>query len=248
LRSIIPLLFVGFAVFAVAGCPNPEWPKCENDDHCKGDKDDNPSGQDMVCVFGQCQECGRDSDCAAGSKCRKGRCDEVCVSDKDCSSGERCNAKGDCEQAPDDADPNACVEDGDCKSGFNCVNKTCVQATSSDPVASVDCDREGRVHFEFNVYDLTPEARETLDRFAKCMQSNPTWKLTVEGHCDERGTTQYNLDLGDKRARAVAEYLGRLGVDRARLRTVSYGEERPLDNAGTESAWAQNRRGELIVK
>jgi peptidoglycan-associated lipoprotein len=238
------------AALALSGCPNPEWPKCENDDHCKADKEGNSAGKDFMCVFGQCQECGRDSDCSAGDKCKKGRCEAVCSSDADCGEGESCDARsGECEPAQT-KDPNACVEDGDCKSGFKCEAQRCVDASGdlSTDSGDLDCQSTSRVHFEFNVYDLTPEAREVLDTTAKCMQKNGGWRLTIEGHADERGTTQYNLDLGEKRARAVLDYLARLGVTKSRLRTVSYGEERPLESAATESAWAKNRRAELIVK
>lgn len=237
--SLVGLLLVG--------CPSPDWPKCENDDHCKSDKEDNPTGKGYVCVFGQCQQCGRDGDCASGEKCQKGMCITGCVDDGDCGEGQACSERGTCEKAKTTAkDPNACVEDGDCQSGFACSNQRCV--ADSSLATSGSCEREARVQFEFNVYDLSPEARETLDSFAKCMKDNGEWRLTVEGHADDRGTTQYNLDLGDKRARAVADYLSRLGVEKSRVRTVSYGEERPVDSSGSESGWAKNRRGELIIK
>lgn len=245
-RLLFLLSFIGLVALALTGCPAPEWPKCENDDHCKADKDDNPSGKAQVCVFGQCQECGRDTDCGAGQKCSKGRCENVCTADADCREGEMCNPQGQCvRDTRADADESKCVEDGDCKSGFRCVNKSCVEDAAT---ASLDCDREGRILFDFNVYDLSPESREVLDGFAKCLQENQAWRLTVEGHADERGTTQYNLDLGEKRARAVAEYLSRLGVPKSRVRTVSYGEERPLVNRSDEDAWSSNRRGELVIK
>lgn len=241
---LLPSLFV--LVGLLSACPSPDWPKCENDDHCKADKEDNPTGKAYVCVFGQCQECGRDSDCAAGEKCQSGRCESGCISDDECGDGQTCNERGKCVKSQSVArDPNACVEDGDCQSGFTCVNQRCAADAQS---SSLECEREALIHFGFNVYDLTPEAREVLDQFAKCMQQNGEWRLTIEGHADERGTTQYNLDLGEKRARAVADYLGRLGVSKSRLRTVSYGEERPVDPASNEEAWAKNRRGVLIIK
>jgi peptidoglycan-associated lipoprotein len=247
-RSLVLLLpLLGLFALAFTGCPAPEWPKCEKDDHCAADKKDNPSGKDQVCVFGQCQECGRDTDCGSGQRCSKGRCEAVCTADADCGQGEMCNPQGECvrdTRAAITADK--CVEDGDCKSGFRCVNKSCVEDSAVTPTAG--CDREARILFGFNVYDLSPESRETLDRFAKCMQDNQAWRLTVEGHADERGTTQYNLDLGDKRARSVADYLSRLGVPKSHVRTVSFGEERPLVNRSDESAWEQNRRGELVIK
>ena len=249
-------------MFLSAGCPGPDWPKCENDEHCEkqGDKQ-----VDFVCVFGQCQECGRDGDCAAGKQCKKNRCQALCKSNAQCGKGQTCDvASGDCKKAKKVAEKpkkvaggegSACVETGDCKKGFVCSDDKCVdEATAQssenngDGDAAGDCASEARVQFEFNLYDLTPESQSTLDEVARCMQANAAWKLTIEGHADERGTTEYNLGLGEKRARAVKDYLGRLGVGKARVRTVSYGEERPVDNSSGESAWATNRRGELLVK
>lgn len=240
-------LLVGLgATPLLSGCPGPDWPKCENDDHCKADKEDNPTGKNFMCVFGQCQECGKDTDCASGQRCEAGRCEAFCTSDAQCGEGQTCNDQGDCVKAAP-VSKNDCVEDGDCKSGFSCQAGKCVTAVvEEDPAAG--CEQEARVHFEFNVYDLTPEAREVLSRFAECMKKNSGWRLTIEGHADERGTTQYNLDLGEKRARAIQEYLADLGVERARVKTISYGEERPLENRSDEDAWAKNRRGELIIK
>ena len=93
-----------------------------------------------------------------------------------------------------------------------------------------------------------PLSRLELDAYAKCMVQNASWKLTIEGHADERGTTDYNLSLGQKRADAVRDYLQRLGVKGERSHTVSYGEEKPLDTASTEEAWEKNRRCELIAQ
>lgn len=244
LLSILALVAIG-ALFS--GCSGPQWPKCENDDHCKADKEGNPTGRDLICVFGQCQECGKDADCEEGHRCNKGRCERLCTSDEECGTGMQCNEQGDCVKAAPTAKKPECVEDGDCKTGFSCSDDgRCVEAVVDDEGPT--CAREARVHFEFNVYDLTPEAREVLDRFAECLKKNASWRVTIEGHADERGTTQYNLDLGEKRARSVQDYLVRLGVERSRLRTISYGEERPLVNRSDEEAWAMNRRGELIVK
>jgi peptidoglycan-associated lipoprotein len=101
------------------------------------------------------------------------------------------------------------------------------------------------VHFEFDRYNLTTEARSILAEDARALEAAPTVPVVIEGHCDERGTIEYNLALGEKRASAVKEYLVQYGLDDSRLRTVSYGEERPLDPAATEEAWAKNRRAHL---
>jgi len=103
------------------------------------------------------------------------------------------------------------------------------------------------IHFDYDRAVLTDEARAALEKHALWLQSHREAKVTVEGHCDERGTTEYNLALGEQRARAAQEYLVSLGVAGARLRTVSYGKERLLDTTGTEQARAKNRRAHFAV-
>ena len=103
----------------------------------------------------------------------------------------------------------------------------------------------GMINFDFNQYDLKPEARQILTRKAEILKQYPEIKLVVEGHCDQRGTAEYNLALGERRARAAADYLANLGVTTQRLSIVSYGKERPLDPSNNEAAWARNRRDEF---
>ena len=108
----------------------------------------------------------------------------------------------------------------------------------------------GYVRDAFFGYDesaLSDEARAALTASANWLRQNPQYGLLIEGHCDERGTEQYNLALGDRRAHIVREYLVTLGIDNSRIKTVSYGEERPFEQGHDESAWAQNRRGHLVV-
>ncbi len=102
-----------------------------------------------------------------------------------------------------------------------------------------------RIHFAFDQFDLNTEARQTLQNNALYMEQNPGVSIILEGHCDERGSDEYNLALGERRARAAAEYMVNLGIDRNRIRTISYGEEKPLDPACNETAWALNRRAEF---
>jgi len=101
------------------------------------------------------------------------------------------------------------------------------------------------IHFAFNEYRITPSARLELEEVAVVMKENPDWQVVLEGHCDERGTEAYNLTLGENRAQAAKRYLASLGVDESRCTTISYGEERPLDPASNEEAWAANRRTEF---
>ncbi|OEJ68664.1 peptidoglycan-associated lipoprotein Pal [Magnetovibrio blakemorei] len=105
-----------------------------------------------------------------------------------------------------------------------------------------------RVFFAFDRYELTAEARATLQKQAAWMLANSNVNVTIEGHCDERGTREYNLALGDRRANAAADYLMTLNVPSTRISTISYGKERPVDPASTEAAWAQNRRSVTVVK
>ena len=105
-----------------------------------------------------------------------------------------------------------------------------------------------RVFFAFDKYNLTPEARYTLQQQAAWLAEHSGVNVIVEGHCDERGTREYNLALGERRANAAADYLMTLGVASNRISTISYGKERPVDPASNETAWAKNRRAVTVVK
>jgi peptidoglycan-associated lipoprotein len=104
-----------------------------------------------------------------------------------------------------------------------------------------------RVFFAYDSAVLSPIATQTIDRQAAWLKQYPDVVLTVEGHTDERGTREYNLALGDRRANAVRNYLVALGIEPSRILIISYGEERPADPANDESAWANNRRAVSVV-
>jgi peptidoglycan-associated lipoprotein len=101
------------------------------------------------------------------------------------------------------------------------------------------------VYFEFDEATLTARAKDTLVRNAEWLRSNPQVQVQVEGHCDERGTAEYNLALGERRAEAVKSYLSSLGLPSTRLASISYGKERPVDPGHGEDAWSRNRRVEF---
>jgi peptidoglycan-associated lipoprotein len=103
------------------------------------------------------------------------------------------------------------------------------------------------VFFEFDRYDLSSEARETLRANADWLKSNASVRVEIEGHCDERGTNEYNLALGAKRAQAARDYLSSLGIAPDRLSTISYGEEIPVCHEHEESCWKQNRRDRFVI-
>ena len=104
-----------------------------------------------------------------------------------------------------------------------------------------------RVFFAFDRSDITPEAQETLARQAEWLQRYPNVTVTIEGHCDERGTREYNLGLGERRAQAAKNVLVAMGIPASRISTISYGKERPAVVGSTEEAYAQNRRAVTVV-
>lgn len=105
----------------------------------------------------------------------------------------------------------------------------------------------GDVYFDFDKSELREDARERLARNAEWLRAHPEFEVTLEGHCDERGTNEYNLALGERRAAAARDYMVSLGVTGTRLRTISYGEERPQCTASEEGCWSKNRRAHFLV-
>jgi peptidoglycan-associated lipoprotein len=118
-----------------------------------------------------------------------------------------------------------------------------VAGTQEDLVAHVG----DRVFFGFDSSDLSQNAQRTLQRQAEWMKMNPDLKITLEGHCDERGTREYNLALGERRAAAAKNYLVSLGINADRMSIISYGKEHPVDPASNEVAWSKNRRAVTVV-
>jgi peptidoglycan-associated lipoprotein len=121
-------------------------------------------------------------------------------------------------------------------------------ATSSSQSAQQQMVSAGdRIYFAFDRSDITAESRQVLLRQAALLNQNPAWTVTIEGHCDERGTVEYNLGLGERRANATKQALAALGVAAGRITVISYGKERPAVVGHNEQAWAQNRRAVTVV-
>jgi peptidoglycan-associated lipoprotein len=141
-----------------------------------------------------------------------------------------------CETAPD-------------TSGQAASTATTAPTTSIRPGSAEDfrANVGDRVFFAFDRSDITPEARRTLERQAEWLKRYPNVTVTIEGHCDERGTREYNLALGERRATAAKNVLVALGIPANRITTISYGKERPAVVGSNESAWAQNRRAVTVV-
>lgn len=104
------------------------------------------------------------------------------------------------------------------------------------------------IYFDFDSSALLSRAQDILERKAEWLRGNPYISAVIEGHCDERGTTEYNLSLGDKRAGSVKTFLIDLGISPSRLTTISYGEERPTDMGHNEEAWGKNRRAHFVIE
>lgn len=266
LLSLLTLLLVSFSLTAC----RPDYPKCKETSHC--------SDKGEVCIDGLCKECGTDAECKEGFMCKANACvaRPQCQADGDCKGGLRCKAEkcvpectvdGECARG-EKCSANKCVvaaectTDGDCAAGKKCgPAQSCIDAPAEpkpEPKPVVD-DEEARrraalekceltrVQFEFNEFGLSDTARATLDKNAECLRFKKV-AVTVAGHADERGTEEYNIVLGNKRANAVVRYLVQLGVAEDKIKTVSYGKEKPLDTASNEEAWAKNRRAEFIVR
>jgi len=101
------------------------------------------------------------------------------------------------------------------------------------------------IYFDYDKSELKPEAQDILTKKAAFLQANPDYNVSIAGHCDERGTNEYNLALGERRATAASKFISALGVSENRISTVSYGEERPVDTGHNEAAWSKNRRDEF---
>ncbi len=129
----------------------------------------------------------------------------------------------------------------------------------STPPSSLEAQRRGEptatpassllkeIYFDFDKYDLRGDARDTLKGNADWLKTNPSIRVEIEGHCDDRGTNEYNLALGAKRAQAAKDYLVTLGISAERLSTISYGEELPVCKEPTEECWQKNRRDRFVI-
>ncbi len=192
---------------------------------CKEDKDCrvNAAGKEIngVCVSGSCAECREDTDCQGLQQCMSNRCETTCQVNADCANGQVCSSSG------------ICVAEND---------------LSDKDFSENDCKNIPNVRFAFDSFSISDEYRPSLDRVATCMETRPTMQITLEGHTDAQGTPTYNMILGNKRAQAVADYLIKTkGIASNRIKTVSYGEQRPVVSESNEEAYAQNRRAVFVL-
>lgn len=232
-----------------AGC-GPTYPKCENDDHCsdKGEyclngmcqqcRDSSHCDEGFVCNAGQCARpegyCDDSTPCPGNQKCRDNRCGAECMDNSECGAGQICKM-------------NACVAKPECGEGAD--NPTCPEGQECMDgrcqVQIVQCGGGVEpVLYNFNQSDIRRDQRGKLDKLAECLQQPNTAAVTLVGHCDERGTEEYNLALGERRAESAKRYLGNKGVDASKVSTNTRGEAEPVDDGHNERAWKKNRRTE----
>ena len=136
--------------------------------------------------------------------------------------------------------------------GFGCAKKEMPTADADDELPMTESERQaaatitnGIIYFEYDRFDLTAESKNTLSQKAPVMKEFPQLRVTIEGHCDERGTEEYNLALGERRARAAYEFLLNLGVNPGQMEMVSFGKLHPAVTGGGEASWSRNRRDEF---
>jgi peptidoglycan-associated lipoprotein len=135
-------------------------------------------------------------------------------------------------------------EGTDAGSADSGIGNAVIPGSQQDFVANVSSDR---VFFDYDQYNVDAEDQATLQSQAQWLQRNPAVRVTLEGHADERGTRDYNLALGERRANAAKNYLASLGIDPSRIQVISYGKERPAELGSNEAAWAKNRRAVTVV-
>lgn len=230
-------------LLALAGCPvKPKPGECRSDADCAGE-----AGLGSTCVQGRCQECGSDADCKAGFVCRSWKClpRPECDADADCAEGKACE-EGRCVAGKAEGAARECAAHADCGDGRLCdADGRCVEGqAASDPTCADPATWV--VRFGFDEAVLGGEAQAKLQAVAGCLRAKGADRVAVTGHCDERGTTEYNLALGSRRAEAARKYLAGLGVA-GKIETVTMGEERPLCAEPNEACWARNRRAEIMV-
>ncbi|MEM6733052.1 MAG: OmpA family protein, partial [Myxococcota bacterium] len=204
--------------------------KCEVKPECRSDGDCSSVGDGLVCRSQKCvPECTEDADCPTSMKCEDQKCVPECASDADCTPPEQC-IDGACSEPLSDSTN---------------VSGSCMPTSSGGG----DLVQLITIPFDFNDFSIRLDARESLNQNAECLrQVEGQITIVLEGHADERGTQEYNLALGEKRANAVRSYLRNLGIDANIMTTRSMGENRPTCRQETESCFQQNRRVEFIQR
>jgi peptidoglycan-associated lipoprotein len=248
-------VFIVTAMFSASGC-GPKYPNCDDDKHC--------AEQNQYCVDKLCRECKTDGNCVSktGDKCQMCSGSYTCMTKPGC-----CHTDADCPGGKCWKDEGAeigtcggeCKDNSHCPADYECKGERCVKIVYG-------CEKEGcpagkkcvnggciwacnfqNVYFDFNESRLTTDARRILGTNAECAKTIGV-PVSVEGHCDERGTEEYNLQLGMRRAGSAKKFMVDKGAASGNLSTMSYGEDKPVCSQSGEDCWWKNRRVETIVK
>lgn len=226
MRRVLVIAFTSTILAALTGCPaKPKTGECKSSADCAAQE-----GYGKVCVEGRCQECGADADCREGFVCRENKCvpKPQCAADADCPEGQRCENER-CVAAKAEG----AGRDGK-GAGAGEVTAECADVSAFT------------IRFGFDQATLGGDAQGVLQKLAACLKQAPAKQVTIAGHADDRGTTQYNIALSARRAETARKYLADLGAG-TKLETVSFGEEKPVCSDATEDCWARNRRAEFQV-
>lgn len=223
LRRLGFFAIVAFLSFTVGCQKKPGSATCKNDADCRIDA----NGQEVagICYMGKCEECVADTDCSDLKQCVSNRCVASCQADADCGTNERCQNS-------------YCVASAEGGVGDN-----------KNAWAQGECKEIEKVYFDFDRYEVKPEYKAQVEKLAQCLEKNPSYTVSIEGHTDDRGTPSYNMVLGQKRADAVKTHVKTVGgIAAERIKTLSYGDKKPAVSESNEYAWQQNRRTEFTLE
>lgn len=246
-QKFVAVYVLSLAVVLIAGCKT-KYPNCKKDTDC---------AEGEYCVNNLCQQCRDNGDCPEGQECGEGACREIdsyCQQSSDCAENQVCrdNRCGPCLTAADCEEGKVCIDgicdvaecrsDEDCPAGLFCKNFRCQpHDSSSSQLGDGDCDLQ-TVYFEFDSAEITSEMRRVIEKNYDCVQARGG-RVVLEGHCDPRGTTEYNLALGERRAKVVSKIVSTFGLESDRIRVSSKGEEEAMGR--DESGWEKDRKVEF---
>lgn len=253
-RMSVVIAGMAFGALLFTAC-GPKYPACDNDENCK------EHGE--YCVDKMCVECVMDNHCAGQGACMTCGPNNACVKPAG-YAGDCCTANGDCQQGKCYKAGGLtgicaqCASEADCGAAFKCVGGNCVPkgecgAGMPDCPAGKTCVNNmcvvqecqlTPIYFDFDESAIRADARGTLNANYECVKEKGK-AIQVEGHCDERGSDEYNLALGTRRAKAAQRFLLNLGAKKNQVSITSKGEEQPVCTGAYESCWSQNRRDEF---